>query len=58
MSLSYKEVSKKKRPNYSNNINLLVIVLIFVFLMSSIKEPVFSFDMVYKNLPTLIKPRK
>ena len=58
MSRSYRRMSKENRPNYSNNINLLVIVLIFVFLMSSIKEPIFSFDKVYKSLPTLIKPRK
>jgi hypothetical protein len=49
---------KRRNPNYSNNINLLVIVLIFAFLMSSIKEPIFDFNMLYKNLPTLMKSRK
>jgi hypothetical protein len=58
MSLTAKQMPKRRNPNYSNNINLLVIVLIFAFLMSSIKEPIFDFNMLYKNLPTLMKSRK
>jgi hypothetical protein len=51
-------VKRRRYHYYSNNINLLVIVLIFAFLLSSITEPVFSFDMIYNRLPVIIKPRK